>query len=104
MSKVDPKKLQELRDEHSEELLLIEEAGEQAVFKRPTRALYKRYRAELIEPRQKLGAFENLCFGCLVFPSREDFERILDSKPAAADLFGAKLLEVCGGEDVTVKG
>ena len=72
-------------------------AGEYAVLVRaPTRGEYKRFRAESLDERKRAEAVEHLCRSCVVYPDPAAFDALLDRKPALADIFGAKVLELEG--------
>jgi hypothetical protein len=95
---IDAKRLDELRAEHGE-VFAFHEGGESVACKRPTRAQYKRFRKERLDDRKASEALETLFEGCLVFPPFEEFEAVLERKPALADVFGGLLVAAAGGDD-----
>jgi hypothetical protein len=68
----------------------------QVVVRRPNRGEYKRFRAMQSDEKQKPAAVEALLFDVLVYPERPELNRMLDERPALADVFGAKVLELAG--------
>lgn len=105
LKEIDPKLLEELKAKHGNVVVLTaDEACVQVACKRPDRATYKRFKVEIGDANKKTSALENLCLTCLVHPSREEFERLLDEMPALGDTFGAALWDkVVGAEDASAK-
>lgn len=95
---IDDSKLSELEAEHGE-VFVLTEGGETAVFKRPTRAQYRRFRSERLDDRKASTALETLFSGCLVYPPAKEFDAVIDRKPALPDLFASKLLDVASGAE-----
>lgn len=52
------------------------------VFRRPTRAEYKQFRTRLHNPQLAADAQEQLARQCVVHPSPEAFDRLLEEWPA----------------------
>ena len=88
--------LARLRSEHGDDLHKLEASEVSIVARPPTNAEYRRFRAKTADERTRPDALEELALSCLIHPSRAEFEKILQRKPALADVFGAKLLEIAG--------
>lgn len=95
--KIDPAILEQARAEHGD-VFELSEGGETVLVKRPNRGDYRRFRADRQDDKRRAVALEALFEACLVFPKLDDFEPILDRKPALADVLGGKLLEIASGE------
>jgi hypothetical protein len=78
------------------ELHLLSADGVDIVVKRPDRPSYKRFRAMVSDQAKRADAPETLVRDCIVYPTREEFNTLLESKPALGDVFGAKLLDLAG--------
>lgn len=63
---------------------------------RPARADWKRYRKESKDPARNGDALEVLVRSCVVFPSREEFDRLLDRYPALCEEIAEPVLELAG--------
>lgn len=83
------------RTKHGE-VTEITAAGETVLARRPTRGEYKRFRAESLSDVKRADAVEHLCRSCIVHPDASGFDAMLERKPALADIFGAKVLELAG--------
>jgi hypothetical protein len=57
----------------------------EVVFRKPTRAEFKQFRSRAHNPAQKAEAQEILARQCVVFPSREAFDALLEDYPAICD-------------------
>ena len=68
----------------------------EVVLRKPTRAEYKRFRSMLHNDAQKADATESLARTCVVYPSREAFDSMLDEYPAIGDAAGGVLGELVG--------
>lgn len=88
--------LDDLRAAHGVDITRLDASGVTVVVRAPTRAEYKRFRAESLDDKRRADAVENLCRSCVVWPDAAEFSRILDRKPALADIFGAKVLDAAG--------
>lgn len=66
------------------------------VVKRPDRPSYKRFKSMMSDPQKRVDALEQLMRDCLVHPTRQEFDAMLDKRPALGDLFGARVLELAG--------
>ncbi len=99
---MDDKTLGELKAQHGE-VHVLGGSGELVVVKPPTRAAWKRFKTWLSDDRRKADAFEALLVDCIVFPSRDEVDKMLDRKPALAEAFGNKLFELAGGGEVEAR-
>ena len=89
--------LDELRTQHKKIAHVADKHGEwEAVYRRPTSAEYKRFRAMLHNDAQKADATEWLARACVVHPTRDQFNALLDEFPAIADASGTALGELVG--------
>ena len=67
-------------------------------MRKPTRDEYKVFRSRSRQDAQQADAQENLCRRIVVYPSREDFDRLLDDYPGIceADAVSSVLRELVG--------
>ncbi len=68
------------------------DGGWECVFRKPTRAEFKAFRARAHNPPQRAEAQEILARSCVVFPSREGFDALLEDYPAICDSSAASEL------------
>lgn len=68
----------------------------EVVMRKPSHAEYKRFRAMLHNEAQKPDAAENLARVCVVYPSRAEFDALLEDYPAIGDACGNALGELAG--------
>lgn len=66
------------------------------VLRKPTRAEYKRFRSMATNETQKADAQETLARSCVVHPTREAFDALLEDYPAAADACASSIMELVG--------
>lgn len=97
------KLLAELEAKHGE-IKAVETVLGLAVFRGPTRAEYKRFRASLHDPRKKADAAEALVRDCVVHPDPEEFDRWCDKKPAIPDSCSDAVLTLAGITDEAEAG
>lgn len=97
-SKFDPALVEQLRAKHGE-LFELTEGGETVLVKRPSRADYRKFRHDRMDDKRREFAAEELFEACLVHPELDEFDAVLDRKPALADLFGHVISEIAGGTD-----
>lgn len=91
--------IEKLKAEHAGiDLRLMSADGFTAVFKAPPWPEWKRFRALYMDAARRPDALETLCYGCLVYPSAEEFRAMLGRKPALAESWGAKLVAAAGPE------
>jgi hypothetical protein len=77
----------------------------ECVFRKPTRAEYKRFRAMAHNSSTLPDAQENLARTCVVFPSPEGFDALLEDYPAIPEAAASEIGEIMGmAVDETVKG
>jgi hypothetical protein len=68
----------------------------ECVFRKPNRAEYKRFRSMISNDSQRSDATEHLARACVVFPTREAFDALLEDWVSAADACGNALGEIAG--------
>src|SRR5438105_12091413 len=97
MSKVDEKVVEELRIKHGEVVLLRDpETGSEVVARKPPRAAYKRFRSMAFDPKKQADAAEALMVDCVVHPSRDEWNALLEEYPALAETFAPEVLKLAG--------
>lgn len=96
-TKIDKALLEQLRAQHGD-VFELTEGGETVVVKRPSRGDYRRFRQDRQDDKRRAMALETLFEACLVHPELDALEPVLDRKPALADVFGGRLLEIASGE------
>lgn len=68
----------------------------EAVFRKPTRMHYKRFRAQLFNDSTKADAMENLARACAVYPEGLAFDALLEEYPGACEAAAKKLTDMMG--------
>lgn len=75
----------------------------EVVFRAPTRAEYKRFRSEINNPNTSADAQEKLARTCVVYPTREAFDALLEEWPAIPEACSkafSRLMGLTAEEDV----
>ena len=69
-----------------------------AAFRVPSRAAWKRYRAEASsqDPSVKSAAFGPLVFSSCVYPSGAELEAMIERRPGLLETFGGDLIDHAG--------
>jgi len=81
--KVTDELLKELESKHQRVCHLRgRDGGWEVVFRRPTRQEYKRFKASMHNPQLAPDAQEQLARQCVVHPSKEAFDALLEDFPA----------------------
>jgi hypothetical protein len=83
------------RAQHGE-VTELSASGVSVLVRAPSRGEYKRFRSDSFDAAKRSDAVERLCRACVVAPDAATFDRILDARPALADVFGARVLELAG--------
>lgn len=100
---MDDAKLNELKAKHGELFeLRAEQTGEVVVVKRPNEVLWKRFRAQMMDPGKKAFAPESLLLDCIVHPERAEVSAMLSRMPGLVEVFAAELATL-GGATQTVE-
>lgn len=60
------------------------------VIRRPRRAAFERFERDCLDPKRQIVALRNLAVDCIVWPSKEEREKVYEDVPGAAVL--------CAGE------
>lgn len=79
--------------------LYSSESGE-VVLRVPGHAELSVMRKRSGDPTQRAAALENLVRTCLVYPSREKFNAIVDQRPMLTDKWAEKLVDAAGAAEV----
>jgi predicted ATP-grasp superfamily ATP-dependent carboligase len=98
---IDPKTIAELKSKHGD-IYVLSSKGSEVVVRGPTDAEWGAY----LDEREKRGARASkmLVLTCAVHPDEDAVRTLLDRKPALAQIFGARVLEIAGmEEEATVK-
>lgn len=100
MEAITEQTIAELKTKHGEIHLLTAKGGHEIIVRAPNDAEW----GSFLDEREKIGAraLKGLVRSCLLHPSSSDFKALLDKKPALANVFGAKLLEIAGMEEEAV--
>lgn len=85
ISTISPEKQAELEQDPDVTVLTHSDTGDQIAVRAPSKPQWKRFRAgaqsEVADKRE--AAEEMLVLECLVFPSKEDFQRLLERRPGS---------------------
>lgn len=85
-----------LKAEHGDDLHLLEGAGHEIVVRVPSRAEWKRFRAQQADAAKNVDARETLLRGCIVHPAAADVAAIFEKRPGLVDTFGVELQTIAG--------
>jgi hypothetical protein len=95
--KIDAKVLEAAKAEHGADALrLVRSGGREYLLRRPTRGEFKRFRKEAGNDKIKDEAIETIVLDCLVFPTRAEFEELLEKLPALCEELGEHVFELAG--------
>jgi hypothetical protein len=93
---MDSAKLEALKAQHGELFVIETDDGEALAFRRPTRAEYKRFKANALDEQKRMDADEQLVRAVTIYPDAEGFAALLDRKPALATSMAGEVLKVAG--------
>src|SRR5438876_2914283 len=97
MSNIDETLVDELKAKYGDVLHLRDpETGSEIVARKPPRAAYKRFRAMAFDPKKQADAAETLMVDCVVYPSRDAWNALLEQYPALAETFAPEVLKLAG--------
>ena len=89
--------LKELESTHKRIAHIRAKDGEwEVVFRKPTRAEYKRFRSSINDPQNAADAAEQLARQCVVYPTREAFDALLEDWPAIPEASSKAFLRLVG--------
>ncbi len=74
----------------------LEAAGETFIVRSPTRDVWKRFRAQVMDEGKRTVAMDNLVRGCVVSPEMTEFEAVVDRLPGIVETLGKTLVEMAG--------
>ncbi len=89
--------INELKSRHPEVYILTAKGGESIAVRPPTDGEWGAF----LDDREKIGsrALKSLVRSCVLFPPEIEFLKLLDKRPALANVFGAKIMEIAGLEE-----
>lgn len=93
--RISDEKFAELESAHGEIVAVHTVLGECA-FKRPSRADYKRYMSLLFNEKTRDQAQEVIVRACVIHPSKDEFNKMLDTAPGIATSCSGPVLELAG--------
>lgn len=87
----------ELKRQHGISKVHVFESGTNKVFVRsPQTGVWRRFRSQMQEAKRRDEASEQLFRACLLHPSQEVFNAMLEDEPGLLDTFASELCEVAG--------
>jgi hypothetical protein len=97
MPKIDEQTIEDLKAKHGEVVHLVDpETRTEVVARKPPRAAYKRFRSMAFDPKKQADAAESLMVDCVVYPSRDEWNAMLEQYPALAETFAPEVLKLAG--------
>lgn len=96
-------KVDELAAAHGEIAVVVTDLGP-AIFRKPSRAEYKRHLSLLFGEKTKPEAIEFLARACVVHPSKIDFDKWLDDKPGIPIVCAEDLTALAGASKAEGEG
>jgi hypothetical protein len=94
---IDPKKLEEIKAANPGVSVFETSACDRDfLFRRPTRAEYKRYRSKIFDVESRDSATEQLTRACVLYPDPAAFDALLEELPALGETVGAEVLKSAG--------
>ena len=89
--------IQKLRETHGRIEVVTGKGGAWVVvYRKPTRAEYKRFRAMSHRPEAVADAQEALARSCAVFPAKAEYDALLEDYPAIPEASGKALGDLAG--------
>lgn len=92
--------MDKLRAEHGEVFRLegLEDESLDIVFRCPNRAEYKKFKSFISDDKKKSDADDMLAREIVVFPAKNDLDRLLDRRPGIATKVAGAALQIAMGE------
>lgn len=88
--------IEKLKSEHGK-LHQLEHMDEVVVVKVPNRMLVKRFQETMHDERKAPHAPEQLLRECVVYPSRDEYDLMLERLPFISVTFAGMLIDILGG-------
>lgn len=95
---IDHKKLQQLKDQYGD-IYELSAMDASVYVKAPSRPSVKRFFATISDDKRRFEALEQLLRDCVVDPSQDELDKLLDRKPGLVATFGGKLMELAGAQE-----
>lgn len=93
-----------LKAEHGQDLRLVETDDAELVLRPPTRVEWAAFRSMSADKDKRQFAQEDLVRACVVYPGREDFDKLLDRRPGLGDALSEVVGEMAvGAEKIVAK-
>lgn len=85
-----------IREQYQGELRLFSAEDVEIIARMPDKVTFARFRDMLLEPKTRGRAFGFLVESCLMYPSREEYNKLVDSRPGIPVSFADKISELAG--------
>ncbi len=99
---IDTSIIDDLKAKNSE-VFQLSHGDAEVLVKGPTRPAWKRFRALAADEKRRSDALEQLLRDCLLYPSLEGLDAMLEKKPGLAETFGSRLVDIAGLSDEVEK-
>lgn len=86
------KKTHGIREVHR----FVAESGETVYLKMPPQPLWRRFRSQITDDKRRTEAPELLLRSCLLHPTQDAFDVMLEERPGLLDTFASQLVELAG--------
>lgn len=93
---IDEKLITALRAQHGSDLTALEADGVVAIVKPVDMPKYRIFKKQVADEVTKALASENLLFGVLVHPSREELMSSIEGRPFILDHFAGEVVRMAG--------
>lgn len=98
---IDPKLqkiVEDLKAKHAGvKMSLLQHQGASIIVRHPTPAIYRKSKAYSRDEKTSADANEQLVRDCLLWPSKEELNAIMQDQPAITDTFASDLVKIAGG-------
>lgn len=101
---MDKELIAKLKAEHGDDLRMVETDDAEIVMRPPTRVQWAAFRSMGADKDKRQYAQEDLSRACVVYPSREEFDKLLDKRPGLGDALSDVAAELAvGAEKIVAK-
>lgn len=87
--------IEALKAQHGK-IFSLEVAGETFIAKNPSRDVWKRFRAQIMDEGKRVIAPENLVRSCIIDPPTDALDALLEQKPGLVESLSKALAESAG--------
>jgi hypothetical protein len=92
--------IEKLKEEHGEVWVIEVDGGQPIAFRCPTRQEFRKFKAMASDEKKKPDADDLLAREVVVYPSKADFDALLNRRPGVSMRVAGAVIEAASGEEL----